>query len=212
MSLKIKEDSKSQRIFVWGRKIRKKWIWQLVVSLWVVILIWVLIGSESSLGGMAKNIITSSLSSENDWTPAIQEVISLSTGDADLLEPMVLPVSGIVTQNFGWSADNGNQENGWHGGIDIKSQKIQPVKAGAAGIVEEISGDIHQGYQVTIKHNAELTSIYGNLARVKVSPNQQIRQGDSIGETGKGEIHFEIRLKGTSVDPLDYLRSSRADV
>ncbi|MGI6679366.1 MAG: peptidoglycan DD-metalloendopeptidase family protein [Dehalobacterium sp.] len=212
MPIKINGESRAQRFFVWSRVIRKKWIWQLVISLWVMILIWVLIDSESSLGEITRDAIVSSLAPENDWTPAIQEVISLSTGDANLLEPMVLPVSGIVTQAFGWTADNGNQESFWHGGIDIKGQKTQPVKAGAAGVVEKISGDMHQGYQVTIKHNAELISIYGNLAHIKVNENQQIRQGESIGETGRGEIHFEIRVKGTPVDPLDYLRSSRADI
>lgn len=212
MPIKIKNDPVYPQISGVGRRLRRKWVWQFVVSFWSCVIIWVLIGSGSTLGVMARNFITSSLSPQNDWMPAIQEVLSLSSGDVNTSEQMVLPVSGIVVQNFGWGTDGVNKEQIWHGGIDIKGQKVQPVKAAAAGVVQDISGDPVKGYQVTIKHNQELTSIYGNLARIMVSQDQQIRQGEQIGETGKIEVHFEIRVKGTPVDPLDYLRSNRKEI
>jgi len=211
MPIKIKKDPGYPQIYGVGKRLRKKWIWQFVVSIWVCVIIWVLIGSSSPLGVMVRNFITSALSPQNDWMPAIEEVLSLGAADTNTHEQMVLPVSGIVVQNFGWSSD-ANKEQIWHGGIDINGQKNQPVKAAAAGIVQGISGNAAEGYQVIIKHNQELTSIYGGLAGIAVGENQQIRQGEKVGETGKGEVHFEIRVKGTPVDPLDYLRSNRTDI
>lgn len=212
MPFKINREPRYPQISSPGRRLRKKWLLQLVVSVWICVIVWVLIGSGSSLGVMVRNFISSSLSPQNDWMPTIQEVLSLSSGDENTREQMVLPVSGIVVKNYGWSYAKGSKEQNWHGGIDIKGEKVQPVKAGAAGAIEDISGDPVKGYQVTIKHNQELTSIYGNLARTAVSKGQQIRQGEKIGETGKAEVHFEIRVKGTPVDPIDYLRSNRTDV
>ena len=115
-----------------------------------------------------RNFITSSLSPQNDWMPAIQEVLSLDSGTSGLREQMVLPVSGIVVQGFGWGMDKTGNEQKWHGGIDIKVEKVQPVKAAAAGTVEDVSGDVKTGYRITIKHNQELTTIYDNLAGIKV--------------------------------------------
>ncbi|MEL7564699.1 MAG: M23 family metallopeptidase [Dehalobacterium sp.] len=211
MPVKIKKDPGYPQIYSVGRRLRRKWVWQFAVSFWACVIIWVLIGSSSPLGVMVRNFITSSLSPQYDWMPAIEEVLSLGAGNASTYEQMVLPVSGIVVQNFGWSSD-ANKEQVWHGGIDINGQKSQPVKAAAAGIVQGISGNAAEGYQVIIKHSQELISIYGGLAGITVEKNQQIRQGEKIGETGKQEVHFEIRVKGTPVDPLNYLRSNRTDV
>jgi murein DD-endopeptidase MepM/ murein hydrolase activator NlpD len=169
-------------------------------------------GSNSDLGTMTRNFITESLSPQNDWMPAIEEVLNLDSGESGMYEQMVLPVSGIVSEGFGWSMDKTNEEQIWHGGIDIKTEKVQPVKAAAAGMVEEISGDLNNGYRIIVKHNQELTSVYGNLARVRVKKEQQVKQGEIIGETGKREMHFEIRIKGTPVDPLNYLRSKNQNV
>lgn len=212
MPIKINKSTGYSMMPGMGRRLKKKWVWQFVISFWILVIIWVLIGTNSSLGTMVRNLITESLSPQNDWMPAIEEVLSLDSGKGLIKEQMVLPVSGIVSQGFGWNTDQTDHKQVWHGGIDIKSEKVQPVKAAAAGVVGDISGDANQGYRVIIKHNQELTSIYGNLARVRVKEAQQVRQGEILGETGKWEMHFEIRVKGTPVDPLDYLRSKSQNV
>ena len=212
MPLKTKKTAHYKRTSGMGRRLRKKWIWQFVISFWACVIIWVLIGTNSTLGTIVRNFITSSLSPQNDWMPAIQEVLSLDSGTSGLREQMVLPVSGIVVQGFGWGMDKTGNEQKWHGGIDIKVEKVQPVKAAAAGTVEDVSGDVKTGYRITIKHNQELTTIYDNLAGIKVKKDQQVRQGEQIGETSGREMHFEIRVKGTPVDPLDYLRSNTKNV
>jgi murein DD-endopeptidase MepM/ murein hydrolase activator NlpD len=212
MPLKIKKTASYSNVPKVSRRLRKKWIWQLVISFWACVIIWALMGSNSDLGTMTRNFITESLSPQNDWMPAIEEVLNLDSGESGMYEQMVLPVSGIVSEGFGWSMDKTNEEQIWHGGIDIKTEKVQPVKAAAAGMVEEISGDLNNGYRIIVKHNQELTSVYGNLARVRVKKEQQVKQGEIIGETGKREMHFEIRIKGTPVDPLNYLRSKNQNV
>jgi murein DD-endopeptidase MepM/ murein hydrolase activator NlpD len=212
MPIKINKSTGLAKSPGMGRRFKKKWIWQSVASFWICVIIWFLVGTNSSLGALVRDFIMSSLSPQNDWMPAIQEVLSLNDGEERINEQMVLPVSGIVTQSFGWSHNKINNEQNWHGGIDIKTEKVQGVKAAAAGTVTDVSGDYLKGYRVTIKHNRELVSIYGNLARVRVKRDQQVRQGEQIGETGILEMHFEVRIKGTPVDPLDYLRSKSQSV
>ncbi|ATW25489.1 hypothetical protein DCMF_12515 [Candidatus Formimonas warabiya] len=209
MPVKVKKNFGFTPIPSLHKRFKKRWVWQLVVSLWACAIIWGLIGTGSPLGEMVRNFVTSALSPQNDWMPAIQEVIHLQPENTGGNEQMVLPVSGIVVKNFGWDVSGNDQKKEWHGGIDIKAQKIQPVKAAAAGTVQDITGDGGQGYHITILHNPELSSIYGNLGRVLVHQGQQIKQGEPIGEAGQSQVYFEIRVKGTPVDPLNYLRSNR---
>ncbi len=192
-----------------GSRLRKRFICQIVISIWACAIIWVLVTTQNPLGNEVRNFFTSALSPENDWMPAIQEVISLNPEKTNDHEQMVLPVSGIVVKNFGWHGSDQDPTQKWHGGIDIKASNIQPIKAAAAGKVAEISGDPANGYSITIIHNEELNTLYGNLGEVLVKKGQSVKQGENIGEVGKSQVHFEIRVRGTSVDPLDYLRSNR---
>lgn len=72
------------------------------------------------------------------------------------------------------------------------------------------------GNYVKIDHGNGLVSIYGHMYAntITVREGDVVKQGQVIGRTGTsgcstgGHLHFEFRLNGTKVDPLDYVSVS----
>lgn len=98
-------------------------------------------------------------------------------------------------------------------GIDLDGNKGDPVKAAADGqIVYAGSGLQRYGDLIIIKHNDQFLSAYAHNDRILVQEGVFVKQGDTIAELGSSGIdrnmlHFEIRVEGTPVDPLQYLPS-----
>lgn len=114
------------------------------------------------------------------------------------------PTSGNIIQGFS-SSDGGNK------GIDIAGSRGQAVKAAAAGRVV-YAGSALRGYGnlIIIKHNDDFLSAYAHNDKILVSDQQEVRAGQEIAKMGSSgtnsvKLHFEIRYKGKSVDPIRYL-------
>lgn len=114
------------------------------------------------------------------------------------------PASGNVVQGFS-SADGGNK------GIDISGSRGQAVNAAAAGRVV-YAGNALRGYGnlIIIKHNDDFLSAYAHNETILVKDQQQVNAGQQIAKMGSSgtngvKLHFEIRHKGKSVDPMRYL-------
>ena len=114
------------------------------------------------------------------------------------------PTHGNVIQGFS-NTDGGNK------GIDISGSRGQAVKAAASGRVV-YAGNALRGYGnlIIIKHNDDFLSAYAHNDKILVSDQQEVKAGQEIakmGSTGTNavKLHFEIRYKGKSVDPVRYL-------
>ncbi|QWA10032.1 murein hydrolase activator NlpD [Sodalis ligni] len=114
------------------------------------------------------------------------------------------PTDGKIIDSFS-AAEGGNK------GIDISGSRGQPVKATADGRVV-YAGNALRGYGnlIIIKHNDDYLSAYAHNDTMLVREQQEVKAGQSIatmGSTGTSSVrlHFEIRYKGKSVNPLRYL-------
>ena len=74
------------------------------------------------------------------------------------------------------------------------------------------AGNALRGYGnlIIIKHNDDFLSAYAHNDKILVSDQQEVKAGQEIakmGSTGTNavKLHFEIRYKGKSVDPVRYL-------
>ncbi len=96
-------------------------------------------------------------------------------------------------------------------GIGIAGKKGQPVLAAAPGtVVYRGSGLRGYGELIIIKHDADFLSAYAHNDRILVKEGNVIRRGQKIAEMGSSgtdrvKLHFEIRYRGTPVDPITYL-------
>ena len=114
------------------------------------------------------------------------------------------PVKGKIIAYFS-AKEKGNK------GIDITAQRGTKIKATASGKVV-YSGSALRGYGklVIIKHNDDYLSAYAHNDKILVKEQQQVKAGDTIATMGDTDtervmLHFEIRFRGKSVDPLKYL-------
>ncbi|WP_371188435.1 peptidoglycan DD-metalloendopeptidase family protein [Thalassotalea maritima] len=114
------------------------------------------------------------------------------------------PVKGPVIATFS-TAEKGNQ------GIDIAGKRGTPVKAAADGLVV-YAGNALRGYGnlIIIKHNDDYLSAYAHNDQLLVKEQETVKAGSTIakmGNTGtdREKLHFEIRFRGKSVNPLRYL-------
>jgi lipoprotein NlpD len=115
------------------------------------------------------------------------------------------PVKGPILAKFS-SQEHGNK------GLDIGGAYGTPVKAAAAGQVV-YAGNALRGYGnlIIIKHNDDFLSAYAHNHRLLVKERESVAAGQTIAEMGNSDadriqLHFEIRYRGKSVDPLRYLK------
>ncbi|WFQ78382.1 murein hydrolase activator NlpD [Xenorhabdus sp. SF857] len=114
------------------------------------------------------------------------------------------PAEGKILENF-------SDSQGGNKGIDIAGSRGQPVFATARGKVV-YAGNALRGYGnlIIIKHNDDYLSAYAHNDTMLVREQQDVQAGQkiaTIGSTGTSSVrlHFEIRYKGKSVNPLRYL-------
>ncbi len=101
---------------------------------------------------------------------------------------------------------------GRHYGLDIDCNYNNNNYAAADGIVT-FSGWNRGGYGyfVQIDHGNGLVTAYGHHAKLYVSKGDSVTQGQPIGlcgTTGRStgtHLHFEVRVNGQAVNPLNYV-------
>ncbi|CAM3204704.1 murein hydrolase activator NlpD [Klebsiella variicola subsp. variicola] len=127
-----------------------------------------------------------------------------STSTSSPISSWRWPSDGKVIENFS-GAEGGNK------GIDIAGSKGQAIVATADGRVV-YAGNALRGYGnlIIIKHNDDYLSAYAHNDTMLVREQQEVKAGQKIatmGSTGTSStrLHFEIRYKGKSVNPLQYL-------
>ncbi|HBY85076.1 MAG TPA: lipoprotein NlpD [Colwellia sp.] len=142
---------------------------------------------------------------ENVSTRKSYQNSTLATGNfSQKISRWQWPVKGKVVEYFSNSAQ-GNK------GIDITGRRGTKIKASTTGKVV-YAGNALRGYGklIIIKHNDDYLSAYAHNDRILVKEQQIINIGDVIATMGdtdanKVMLHFEIRFRGKSVNPLKYL-------
>ncbi len=118
---------------------------------------------------------------------------------------------------MGWPADCrriSQYFRGWrHTGLDTACTFGSPIYAVADGVVEKVQyGRTGYGYYVIINHGDGVKTLYGHASRILVAVGQYVSRGEVImeeGSTGKStgpHLHFEVRINGSQLNPLNYIK------
>jgi murein DD-endopeptidase MepM/ murein hydrolase activator NlpD len=125
--------------------------------------------------------------------------------------PSIWPAQGWLTGSFGGRSDPFTGEPGFHQGIDISTEKGQPVFASADGHVESASYSGDYGNLLVLRHDFGLMTRYGHLSAFNVIPGATVHRGDIIGFVGAtgratgSHLHYEILANGKLINPLQLL-------
>lgn len=125
--------------------------------------------------------------------------------------PSIWPAHGWLTGTFGGRSDPFTGEPGFHQGLDISTEKGQPVYATADGKVEAASYTGDYGNLIVLRHDFGLATRYGHLSAFNVKPGETVHRGDVIGFVGStgrstgAHLHYEILANGKLINPLQLL-------
>jgi septal ring factor EnvC (AmiA/AmiB activator) len=119
------------------------------------------------------------------------------------------PVNGRVVIGFGQQKDDKLGTYYESNGVEIATPVGSPIKAVAAGKV--VFADYFKGYGnlFILSHPGGYHTLYAQTDRMLKHLGDQVSAGEILGRSGLGgrdSIYFEIRSKGSPVNPLSWLQ------
>ncbi|NJJ39483.1 murein hydrolase activator EnvC family protein [Paenibacillus apii] len=128
--------------------------------------------------------------------------------------PLLLPVGNArISSPYGYRIHPVTGDRKLHTGVDFavpQGTDIHAAEAGTVIVAEWWSG---YGYCVVIDHGDGMWTLYGHIREggIKVSVGDKVERGQKIAESGSTgrstgpHLHFEVRIDGKPVEPMDYL-------
>jgi len=97
-------------------------------------------------------------------------------------------------------------------GINYSSDEVFDIVSILDGEVIEVKDNELLGKSVTIKHEKDVISVYQSLKDVTVKQGDKVLKGQVIAKSGscnlikekENNLHFELYVSGTIVDPEEY--------
>lgn len=149
---------------------------------------------------------------------AFFSIATAVTDSSFVLPPMNLPIKNMSYSQVGASTgrkiDPFYKAYVFHEGLDLVATRGTQVLSSADGVVEDISTSRKFGKTVTLTHKGGYTTLYSHLETVSVRKGQSVRCGEAIGTvgvTGKSiapHLHYEVRLDGQYMNPVNYFFGS----
>jgi murein DD-endopeptidase MepM/ murein hydrolase activator NlpD len=128
---------------------------------------------------------------------------------------MLWPAPGRLTSRYGYRRHPIYGDRRFHAGIDIGGGRGARVSAADPGVVTYAGYAGGYGTLVVVSHRTvggrDLSTAYAHMGELTVREGQSVSRGDKLGEIGNEgnstgpHLHFEVRLGGDPVDPLDYV-------
>lgn len=165
---------------------------------------------------------------EEDTTPPAETQTPETGKNNDVTASSVVPTLSLPTVgHLGKEHDPtvqvfSNTLGEWrvHLGIDIMTEAAAPVYPAAKGKIKQISDDPMWGKCIWIEHDGDAVSVYRGLADdipEGIEVGAKVNEDTLIGAVGEGgvleladepHLHFEMKIKGVDVDPIEYFSKS----
>lgn len=148
---------------------------------------------------------------------SFDELIMLAKEKENMLRsiPAIIPISGKdltrIASGYGLRIHPYYKISKFHAGMDFTAPLGSEIYASGDGTVQAVmSSKRGMGNFIIINHGFGYTSVYAHLDSFNVKAGQKVRRGDVIGFVGNTgmsvapHLHYEIKLNGVNVDPVNY--------
>jgi murein DD-endopeptidase MepM/ murein hydrolase activator NlpD len=148
---------------------------------------------------------------------SFDDLIALAAKKEDMLRsvPAILPISNKdltrTASGFGLRIHPIYKIIKFHYGMDFTAPMGTDVFATGNGvIVAVLSSKRGLGNHIIMDHGFGYSSIYAHLSNFNVRVGQKVQRGDVIGFVGStgtsvaNHLHYEIKLNGENIDPVNY--------
>ena len=127
--------------------------------------------------------------------------------------PMKWPIDGhyTITSNYGMRVHPITGVYKLHTGVDISASMGTEFTAIANGVVVKAEYNSAYGNMVIIDHGGGVQTLYAHGSEIVATLGQVVNAGDvvlKVGSTGYStgpHAHFEVRINGNPMNPLDYV-------
>ena len=156
-------------------------------------------GEEPSVEEIRANAILKGLDRMNLYRLAAQKA------------PFAMPVKSGYRLTSGF----GRRWGRLHAGTDFAGPVGTPIYATGDGVVRQAGWSGGYGQMVTIEHEFGIETRYAHLSRIRVSVGERVSKGDRIGDMGNTgrstgpHLHYETRVNGNPVNPMNFIRAAR---
>jgi murein DD-endopeptidase MepM/ murein hydrolase activator NlpD len=148
---------------------------------------------------------------------SFDDLIILSRNKGEMLRsvPAIIPISSKdltrIASGFGLRIHPIYKIIKFHYGMDFTAPAGTDVYASGNGVVESVqTSQRGLGKNIVIDHGYGYSSTYAHLSNFNVRVGQKVQRGDVIGFVGNtgtsiaNHLHYEIKLNGVNVDPVNY--------
>lgn len=127
---------------------------------------------------------------------------------------MIWPIPGYkaITSKYGMRTHPITGLYSLHTGTDVGAPIGTNFVAAASGVVTKAGYNKYYGNMVIIDHGGGIQTLYAHGSEIVVQLGDLVSTGDivlKVGSTGYStgpHAHFEIRINGKTVDPLEYVK------
>ena len=148
---------------------------------------------------------------------SFDDLIKLAVHKEEMLKsvPAIIPISNKdltrTASGYGWRIHPIYKISKFHYGMDFTAPFGTDVYATGNGtVVAVLSAQRGLGKHIIIDHGFGYSSIYAHLSNFNVRVGQKVQRGDIIGFVGStgtsvaNHLHYEIKLNGVNVDPVNF--------
>ena len=148
----------------------------------------------------------------NEIEAQIKQITSNSISEEYIGGDMIWPIPGYttITSKYGMRTHPITGVYKLHTGTDISAPLGASFVAMADGVVSKAEYNGAYGNMVIIDHGGGISTLYAHGSEITVQAGQTVTKGDvvlKVGSTGYStgpHAHFEIRVNGETVDPIEY--------
>ncbi len=114
-----------------------------------------------------------------------------------------------ITSKYGWRRHPIFGGNSFHGGVDVGAPSGAKIVAMDSGKVLYSGWMSGYGQTIILDHGKGVSTLYAHQSALLVKNNQTVYAGQQIGRVGSTgwstgpHLHFEVRVNGERVNPLE---------